>query len=1216
LLITFKPLPIKAAKEIWVPSQYPTIQEAIDAAEDDYIINVVAKAQPYYEHIVIDKKVTLVGHLTPVIDGGGLGEGFIVDIKNNDVLFSGFRLQNGQGIKIWDISNCTIKNNIIRDVGTGIHLNGSSNIKIINNRLYRAYDMLVDKAIRLFNSSNNLIEGNRVYALYGISIRDSLSFNNTVISNDLSGTPYGIELYYCFNNIISNNTLNDSFRAITFKDTSGNIVSYHSFINTDVRLFGTSDNNVFFHNNFINSSISNSTMSNIWDVGWPTGGNYWDAYECNDIKSGQLQDISKSDGICDIAFEIDSNNVDRYPLKGLSHIFIVNFKSTDYLINVISNSSILDFQLNVEENELRFQVSGPTGTGFCRVGIPSDLMSGPFDVYVNEVEVPYTTPYSESTIYFTYNHPIQEERDYWPTFHHDITNSGNTQSDAPESNSTLWTFNAYNRTSGRYITSSPAVVAGKIYFGTYEAVFCLNASTGEHIWNYSNARTNAMHSPTIVGDRLFVSSFDYSIYCLNATTGEFIWKHSTSSTMSTCPTVSEGRVYIGSGDDWFYCLNASSGELIWRYKTGYDIAWSSAAVASGMVYVGSEDHNLYCLDAETGTSIWNFTALSWPVGYIHSSPAIFEDKVFFGSDDNKVYCLNAFTGAHIWNFSTNDAILSSPAIAYNRVYIGSGDSDRRLYCLNASTGKELWSYKTSGPVYSSPAVANNKVFFGSLDSNIYCLDAITGTLIWNYETGDSTQSSPAIANGRVYIGSDDGILYAFGTADIPEQPEIFVDPLILDFGNIPVDYPPSMNQTTITNVGDEPLAIESITLTLDGDGCFRIMGIYREGLQGALLSVEPPFVLSPGKTVYIHIKFNDIHDMADRFTGILEIESDDPNNMTVEVSLLGSGATASGASTLIHERQWASDETGFFEIPFDVTGNVTEITEFSSYNILHYSADLTDDNSGVLLNGLLKHPDSSGQIILEVKSTSSPEILTIYEIIIAPFGSALASSISCFVSSPEIELDNQVTVSGVINPEAAEVTVALTYTKPDMTTLTRTVITDLEGNYIDTFIPSLIGAWSVQARWEGNDTYEGSSSALTYFSVTKISTTLSCSASQTDIEIEAAITVSGSIRPATSDATVTLTYTKPDSTSLERAVTTDSKGDYSDTYTPSTTGSWEVEASWEGDSTHLSATSITETFEVREKEGISWILYGGAAAIIVLIAIVLFFVLYKKKIKI
>jgi len=172
-------------------------------------------------------------------------------------------------------------------------------------------------------------------------------------------------------------------------------------------------------------------------------------------------------------------------------------------------------------------------------------------------------------------------------------------------------------------------------------------------------------SPAVVDGRVYVGSYDGNVYCLNASTGAYIWSYATEGVMWPSPAVADGKVYVGSGDRKVYALNASTGAFIWNYTTGYPV-FSSPAVAYDRVYVGSVDCNVYCLNASTGAYIWSYTTSD----SVWSSPAVADGKVYVGSDDNNIYCLNALTGAHIWSYPTGGGI-SSPAVAYGRVYIGS-----------------------------------------------------------------------------------------------------------------------------------------------------------------------------------------------------------------------------------------------------------------------------------------------------------------------------------------------------------------------------------------------------------------------------------------------------------------------------------------------------------------------------------------------------------------
>jgi len=340
----------------------------------------------------------------------------------------------------------------------------------------------------------------------------------------------------------------------------------------------------------------------------------------------------------------------------------------------------------------------------------------------------------------------------WPMFHHNPRHTGYTESPAPATNQTQWSY-----TTGNWVLSSPAVVGGRVYVGSQDRnVYCFDASTGTKIWNYTTG-SEVDSSPAVADGRVYVGSYDGKIYCLSASTGEHLWDFSAPSAVEvvSSPTVADGRVYFGSADWNIYCLDAFNGAKIWNYATGGYID-SSPAVADGRVYIGSWDRNVYCLDASTGTRIWNYTTGS----YVPSSPTAVDGRIYVGSYDKNIYCLDALTGVKIWNRTTGWAGRSSPAVAYGKVYVG--DYDHRIYCLDAFTGTKIWNYTTSAGVSSSPAVANGRVYVGSDDDKVYCLDAYSGIKIWSYMTGGNVQSSPAIADGMVFVGSFDNKLYAFG----------------------------------------------------------------------------------------------------------------------------------------------------------------------------------------------------------------------------------------------------------------------------------------------------------------------------------------------------------------------------------------------------------------------------------------------------------------------
>jgi len=76
-----------------------------------------------------------------------------------------------------------------------------------------------------------------------------------------------------------------------------------------------SNNNIIYHNNFINNMHNVfDTGNNHWDQGYPDGGNYYDEYTGVDSYNGPNQDIPGSDGIGDTPYNITGDsNQDNYP---------------------------------------------------------------------------------------------------------------------------------------------------------------------------------------------------------------------------------------------------------------------------------------------------------------------------------------------------------------------------------------------------------------------------------------------------------------------------------------------------------------------------------------------------------------------------------------------------------------------------------------------------------------------------------------------------------------------------------------------------------------------------------------------------------------------------------------------------------------------------------------------------------------------------------------
>jgi parallel beta-helix repeat protein len=106
--------------------------------------------------------------------------------------------------------------------------------------------------------------------------------------------------------------------AVNVSDSSSLLISENViYLNSHGVALERTTNTRVFHNNFLNNTVQASdtgTTNNVWDNGYPSGGNYWSDYTGVDNCSGPRQNICPHpDGIGDTPY-VFNHNQDSYPL--------------------------------------------------------------------------------------------------------------------------------------------------------------------------------------------------------------------------------------------------------------------------------------------------------------------------------------------------------------------------------------------------------------------------------------------------------------------------------------------------------------------------------------------------------------------------------------------------------------------------------------------------------------------------------------------------------------------------------------------------------------------------------------------------------------------------------------------------------------------------------------------------------------------------------------
>ena len=363
-------------------------------------------------------------------------------LHGNKIATSGY-----EGVALHDSSNNTLYNNSLDNNRYGIHvegyefghyLNNINSSNFVNGKpvyyMRNQHNLTINRSthpeigyLALINSTDVHVEshnftGNAQGLLLAYTNDSEISssrftnnynglmlfnsFNNSICGNEMSANDYrGAYLWNSNgNSIFQNEIISNKDQGLYLSDSSNNKIYRNTFAHSEYAIELDGTNNSLYHNNFINNTqqIDSYNLVNFWNNS--IEGNYWSNYNGTD---------SDLDGIGDIPYQIDSNNIDHYPLMGMFSSFDTTLGKH---VNVVTNSTIENFEYFEHNSTIIMHVSNMTANqthGFCRTSIPYEVMSEPFNVTINGVNPTYWnyTLCDNGThrwIYFVYGHSTLE----------------------------------------------------------------------------------------------------------------------------------------------------------------------------------------------------------------------------------------------------------------------------------------------------------------------------------------------------------------------------------------------------------------------------------------------------------------------------------------------------------------------------------------------------------------------------------------------------------------------------------------------------------------------------------------------------------------------------------------------------------------------------------------------------------------------------------------
>jgi len=241
----------------------------------------------------------------------------VANVTVENVQITGF----GVGVQVNSSSNDLVSDLDIDGCGEGIFLSQSNHNTISENNVTKTSGS--GNGIELGSCSNNTISFNNVTGNGGRGIFLDSSNNNIVFANEVAqNTQNGVDLDFQSDcNVISRNNITDNYWYGINLDyhSNNNTISENNFVSNYVGIGIQEDSsgNMIYHNNFIHGFYVNLNQvqsygfsSNVWDNGYPSGGNYWSDYLIQYPNAVEIDNSS----IWNTPYTVSDNDIDHYPL--------------------------------------------------------------------------------------------------------------------------------------------------------------------------------------------------------------------------------------------------------------------------------------------------------------------------------------------------------------------------------------------------------------------------------------------------------------------------------------------------------------------------------------------------------------------------------------------------------------------------------------------------------------------------------------------------------------------------------------------------------------------------------------------------------------------------------------------------------------------------------------------------------------------------------------
>ena len=285
---------------------------------------------------------------------------------------------------------------------------------------------------------------------------------------------------------------------------------------------------------------------------------------------------------------------------------------------------------------------------------------------------------------------------------------------------------------------------------------------GDEQWHKDFAE-EALSSPSILGDRVFVPFEGFKLRCLDLMhSGKVLWTFENDQIQDpVLPLMAKhGLVFLPTESGMIYAIDDDDGEIVWTRDLGDTIATVPISFEDDLMIV-DQNGQIHIMDVYEG----NIRGRKDLGSTNPMTPTCYDGKIIVAFENGNITAYDATANASTPMLELDDTLTTGlvKISAEGHKALGTDSGLRMIDETNTPYGLVTTGGDIPNPIAGGP----QRCYFIDSTGGLYAINTSENTptgerILWNMSLGPGTNGTPVPWEGKVYVSTAGGKIYCLG----------------------------------------------------------------------------------------------------------------------------------------------------------------------------------------------------------------------------------------------------------------------------------------------------------------------------------------------------------------------------------------------------------------------------------------------------------------------